>query len=124
LTPSNPTSLHLLGYLFFALADIDFNASEEEMEVVIQQFRKWDPGSDDKSSPLLYESFEWYHNARTNDQIHQPINEYQALFDQFSESEKISILTSLREIAIADGEINEAEENFITAIKGLLEIES
>ena len=94
------------------------------MEVVIQQFRKWDPGSDDKSSPLLYESFEWYLNARTNDQIHQPINEYQALFDQFSESEKISILTSLREIAIADDGINEAEENFITAIKRLLEIES
>lgn len=103
-----------------ALADIDDNASEVEMEEVIQRIQQRFDGDDEQRRTVLNESFDWYVNARSDHTISRQINEHQELLDRFSQTEKQWIVADLECIARADGAINEAEENLIKAVNHLL----
>lgn len=120
MTPAPLTRLHLLAYVYFACADIDLNATEDEIRVVIQGIERWCPDEPEKARLILNEAFEWYAAARTEETIPKQINDQQDLLDEFSVDEKKIILDTFQEIAAADGEINDAERNFIRAMEGML----
>ena len=102
------------------MADIDEDATADEIEVVIQKMREWTIEDEIEASTILRASFEWYAWARTEGKIGDQINANQDLLTGLSDTQKETLFSDLRDIAEVDGKINEAEQNLMDAIKNLL----
>lgn len=119
----NLSPLHVMSLIYFTLADIDDDISEDEVAVLIQKLREWAPDDRDTVTNIIGEASEWYLAARDKNVIGDQIIDNLVVFEGFSDQQRRAMLFDLAEIAKADGKFDPKEGKFFEYVASALEID-
>jgi uncharacterized tellurite resistance protein B-like protein len=123
MTPAKLTKMHLMAFIYLALADIDDDPTEKEMSVAITKLREWEEDDQKIVTRIIQESFEWYMAAKDDGVIGTEIGNNLHVFDGFNEDHRKAILGDMIEIIKADGLVDPRETKYFGAIADCLGID-
>jgi uncharacterized tellurite resistance protein B-like protein len=123
MTPRNLTKMHLMAFIYLTLADIDDDATENEMSLAITKLREWEEDDQELVTRIIKESFEWYMAARDANKIGTEIGNNLHVFEGFNEDNRKALLSDMIEIIKADGNVDPKETEFFAVIADCLGID-
>jgi hypothetical protein len=123
MTPAKLSKMHLMAFIYLALADIDNDPTENEMSLTITKLREWEEHDQELVTRIIKESFEWYMAARDENKIGAEIGDNLHVFDGFNEDNRKAILGDMIEIIKADGKVDPKETKFFGAIADCLGVD-
>jgi hypothetical protein len=123
MTPTRLSKMHLMAFIYLALADIDDDPTEKEMSLAITKLREWEEDDQELVTRIIKESFEWYIAAKDDGVIGTEIENNLHVFDGFNEDHRKAILGDMIEIIKADGKVDPRETKYFGAIADCLGID-
>lgn len=112
-----------MAFIYLALADIDDDATENEMSLAIIKLREWKVDDQATVARIIKESFEWYMAARDQDLIGTEIGNNIYLFDDLDIDYRKAMLGDMIGIMKADGQIDPRETKFFGIIADCLGVD-
>jgi uncharacterized tellurite resistance protein B-like protein len=123
MTPTNLSRMHVMAFIYLALADIDEDPSESEMSLAITKLREWEEDDQEAVTRIIKESFEWYMAARDENIIGSEIGNNLHVFEGFEEGYRKAMLGDMIEIMKADGKIDPREKKFFSVVADCLGVD-
>lgn len=123
MTPTKLSKMHLMAFIYLAIADIDEDPTENEMSLAITKLREWEEDDQELVTRIIKESFEWYMAARDENKIGAEIGDNLHVFDGFNEDHRKAILGDMIDIIKADGKVDPKETKFFGAIADCLGVD-
>jgi len=123
MTPTNLTRMHVMAFIYLALADIDDDATENEMSLAITKLREWEAEDQAAVTRIIKESFEWYMAARDEGVIGTEIGDNLHVFEDLDMDYRKAMLGDMIGIMKADGKIDPKESKFFGVIADCLGVD-
>jgi len=123
MTPKNLSKMHLMAFIYLALADIDSDPTENEMSLAITKLREWKANDQMAVNRIIKESFEWYMGAKDENRIGAAIENNLHVFEDFDMDYRKAMLGDMIGIMKADGKIDPRESKFFGVIADCLGVD-